>query len=402
MDYNHIQIPDTDRYGQRLKSDSKFTLVLLLGSATLTVMAGSIIAPVLNLIREGLGVGPSSAGIIITTHSLFLAISSPFIGILLDKIGTRKPFILGLIVYGLAGASGMFISTFWVLLLSRAFLGLATAAVFTSITVSILNLYEGGERNKVMGWRASSNSLGGVIWPLIGGALGGISWHAPFGVYLLGIPLGLTALFIIPDTRKSQMEQGEGGENLSVLGIFRTRPVLFAIYGLTFLGSILLYALVVYLPQQLEVIGISKPLYISLFISVSALSSGTTSLLFKRIKARLSYKHIALITLALWTAGFTTISQTLSPVIIALSVVLFGIGQGMLLPMVTVWLGEMVPASFRGRIASYLATFGLFGQFMSPVVFAPVVLNAGLSSVFIAAAIVPAVVFFLFLFMMKR
>ena len=384
-----------------MRFNNNFALGVILGSATLTVMAGSTIAPVLNLIREGLGVDPSSAGIIITTHSLFLAISSPFIGIILDKIGTRKPFFLGLILYGLAGASGLFITSFWVLLISRAFLGIATAAIFTSITVIILNLYEGGERNKIMGWRASSNSLGGVIWPLIGGALGGISWHAPFAVYLLGIPLGLITIITVPDTRKYPA-QGEGGENFSVLGIFRTRPILFAIYGLTFLGSILLYALVVYLPQQLEVIGISKPLYISLFISISAFSSGMTSLVFKRIKARLSYKNIVLITLILWTAGFATISQTLSPVIIGVSVVVFGIGQGMLLPMITVWVGELVPASFRGRIASYLATFGLFGQFMSPIVFAPVVLNAGIDSVFVVAACFSTSVFFLFLLKMKR
>ena len=384
-----------------MRFNNNFALGVILGSATLTVMAGSTIAPVLNLIREGLGVDPSSAGIIITTHSLFLAISSPFIGIILDKIGTRKPFFLGLILYGLAGASGLFITSFWVLLISRAFLGIATAAIFTSITVIILNLYEGGERNKIMGWRASSNSLGGVIWPLIGGALGGISWHAPFAVYLLGIPLGLITIITVPDTRKYPA-QVEGGENFSVLGIFRTRPILFAIYGLTFLGSILLYALVVYLPQQLEVIGISKPLYISLFISISAFSSGMTSLVFKRIKARLSYKNIVLITLILWTAGFATISQTLSPVIIGVSVVVFGIGQGMLLPMITVWVGELVPASFRGRIASYLATFGLFGQFMSPIVFAPVVLNAGIDSVFVVAACFSTSVFFLFLLKMKR
>jgi hypothetical protein len=46
----------------------KFSLGVIFASATLTIMAGSIIAPVLNLMRDGLGVAPSSVGLIITTH----------------------------------------------------------------------------------------------------------------------------------------------------------------------------------------------------------------------------------------------------------------------------------------------------------------------------------------------
>ncbi|MGW8188367.1 MAG: hypothetical protein ACWGNK_13905, partial [Desulfobacterales bacterium] len=58
----------------------KFSLGVILASATLTIMAGSIIAPVLNLMRDGLGVAPSSVGLIITTHGLFMALFSPLMG----------------------------------------------------------------------------------------------------------------------------------------------------------------------------------------------------------------------------------------------------------------------------------------------------------------------------------
>jgi len=85
-----------------MKIFKRFTLWVILASATLTVMAGSIIAPVLNLLKEELGVDPTSAGLIITTHALFMALSSPFTGNLIDRVGTRKLFVSGLILYGLA------------------------------------------------------------------------------------------------------------------------------------------------------------------------------------------------------------------------------------------------------------------------------------------------------------
>ncbi|MEE4365140.1 MAG: hypothetical protein V2J08_14480 [Desulfotignum sp.] len=42
-----------------------------------------------------------------------------------------------------------------------------------------------------MGWRGSAQSPGGTIWPFLGGALGALSWHLPFAVYLVGIPIGI-------------------------------------------------------------------------------------------------------------------------------------------------------------------------------------------------------------------
>lgn len=382
------------------KLGNRSTLWVILASATLTVMAGSIIAPVLNLIREGLGASPSSAAIIITTHSLLVAVTSPLVGIIIDRTGTKRIFVFGLILYGLAGASGLIINSYWLLIISRAVLGMATAAIFTGITVMILNLYEGAERSKIMGWRASSNSLGGIIWPMVGGALGGFSWHWPFAVYLVGIPIGLFTLFAVPETRKSRDQESEGRG--SVLQIFRSRPVLLAIYGLMFLGSVFLYAIVVFLPQRLELIGITNTFHISLFISIMALAAALTSIVFKTIKSRLSYKRMILVILSFWIVGFGTISQTSSPSTIVIAVALYGIGQGMLMPMVTVWLGDIVPASFRGRISSYLASFGLIGQFMSPVIFAPVVPRLGLDGVFLVASAISVVVLMLFLFAMKK
>ncbi len=63
-----------------MPGSNRLSLALILASATFTVMAGSIIAPVLNLMRDGLGVAPSAVGLIITTHGLFMALFSPLAG----------------------------------------------------------------------------------------------------------------------------------------------------------------------------------------------------------------------------------------------------------------------------------------------------------------------------------
>ena len=146
----------------------KACLLVILASSSLTVMAGLIMAPILNLMGEVLKVDPGSTCLIVTTHGIFVALCSPLMGMLIDRVGVRSPLIFGLVLYGLAGASGLFFTSYEILIISRVFLGIAVAAVFTSITVMILNLYDGAHRNKVMGWRGSSINIGSVAWPNIG------------------------------------------------------------------------------------------------------------------------------------------------------------------------------------------------------------------------------------------
>ena len=370
---------------------NRATLAVILASATLTIMAGSVIAPVLNPMREGLGLARSSVGIIITTHGLFMALFSPLMGSLIDRKGARGTFVISLIAYGLAGGSGLLIDSFWVLLISRAFLGIALAGVFTAINVLILDMYEGPERNQVMGWRGSAQSLGGVIWPVLGGALGAISWHLPFTVYTLAIPIGVMAAVTIPASMV-HVEKISGVDNEhSIWRIFSGNSVLWLIYGLMFTGSVLLYVVVIFLPQLLETFGITSTLRIGLFLTSMTASAGAVSLVYGRIRSRLSYRWIVLLSVTIWTVAFLFLSLATGSNAVIFSVALFGVSQGLIMPTVMVWIGDAVPASYRGRFSSYLGSFGFLGQFLSPILFAPVLILGGLKGVFMTGTAIGAV-----------
>ncbi|MBN2074025.1 MAG: MFS transporter [Dehalococcoidales bacterium] len=378
------------------------TLWVILASATLTVMAGAIIAPVLTLMGDGLGVEPGPARILITTHSFFVVLFSPLFGILIDKIGPKKPLILGLALFGVSGGTGLFIDVYWGMLVSRAFLGIGVAAILTSITVLVFNLYKQGvERNRVMGYRASSQSIGGIIWPLLGGFLGTFSWHYPFVIYFVGIPLCLLTILLIPVTRP-ESEVNADEQATSVLRVLRDTPTLLILYGLVFLGMVFLYSLVVFLPQVLERFDLTSPFHISLFISGMSLVAGIVALFYGKIRIRLSYKKILSITLILWTIGFIMLSQASATWLVGLSLIFFGAGQGMLAPTTQLWVGELVPASFRGRITSYLGSFGLLGQFLSPIMLNPLASASGLNAVFLVIGVTSGTLALIFLVFFRQ
>jgi MFS transporter, ACDE family, multidrug resistance protein len=172
----------------------------------------------------------------------------------------------------------------------------------------------------------------------------------------------------------------------SVWAIFRNKPVLFIIYGLIFFGSLLLYSIIVYLPQLLEGFGISSTFRIGLFITAMTASAGVTAFVYGKIRSRFSYERIGIMTVILWTLAFTIISQAPISWVIAIGMALFGVSQGLMMPTVMVWIGAVVPPSFRGRFSSYLGTFGFIGQFLSPILFAPVFMQLGFKGVFVTGA----------------
>jgi len=366
-------------------------------------MAGSIIAPVLNPMVAELGVPASATRMIITTHGIVIAILSPFVGIIIDKIGIRKPFIIGLVIYAFAGGSGFFISDFWLLIGSRILFGVGVALIFTSITVVILNLYKDQMRNRVMGWRGSCNSIGGIVYPLLGGFLGTFTWHLPFTIYLVALPLAVLAYLTLPGIAVRQENiQISNSETSSVFRLFRTTPALYFAYTMIFLGNLLLYAMVVFLPELLNKIASVDTFFIGLCFSASALFTAATAFSYDRIRSLLSYKRIFIISLSFWIVGFATLSQATSLWIAILAICLYGIGQGMVIPSVAVWAGELVPMSFRGRITSYLATFGYVGQFLSPIVFNPVASSLNVHSVYWVVAIICAIFLLLLVLFLKK
>ncbi len=364
-------------------------LPIILFAGTLTVMAGAIIAPVLNVLRDQLDVSPSRAGLIITTHSVFIALLSPVVGSLIDRVGVRKPFIAGLVLYSLAGGSGLVLDSFWPLIAGRALLGVGAAVIFIVNTVMILNMFHGARRNRVMGWRSSANAMGAVLWPVAGGALGAVNWHWPFAAYLAGIPLALLALFFIPETHKNAAEPGaENSGKTTLAGLFRAAPVLLGIYGLIFFSSVLLYTLVIHGPPLLELAAVSSPFHIGLFVASMGLASALTSVMYGRIKRRFSYRGIIIISLILWAAAFLPLALSSALPLIASSFVLYGVSQGLLSPACMVWIGEVTPHRYLGRVSSYLGSFAFVGQFASPLLFAPLASRAGPQGVFTAAGVI--------------
>lgn len=370
------------------ESPARATLWVIVASATLTVMAGAILGPVVPDIRDGLGVSESLAGLIITTHGAFIVLSSPLAGKLVDRYGPRRPYVLGLGLYALGGGAGLFIDSFRPLLVSRAVLGVGVAFVYTGITVLIYDLYQGRQMDRALGLRSGANSVGAAVWPLVGGLLGVISWQSPFAVYLVAAPLGLVALVAIPETGGEGGDAGERAGTLNdVLAVLRERPALLAVYVLYFGANALLYTIVVFYPQLLGGLGVDTAFGVGLYLSASGIAGGITGGLYDRFKRRVGAGRLVLAALVLWAIGLGAAVVVTSPAAAFAPVVLFGLGVGFVFPSTFVWVESLAPEALQGQLSSYVAMAGYVGQFVSPVLFGVFVGPFGIRGPFAAAAL---------------
>ncbi|HMB49691.1 MAG TPA: MFS transporter, partial [Natronoarchaeum rubrum] len=309
----------------------------------------------------------------------------------------RRPFVGGLVVYGIGGGAGLFVDSLYPLLASRVVLGLGTAAVYTSVTVLIYDCYEGQAMERALGYRSSANSAGAAVWPLVGGAAGAIAWNLPFGIYLVALPLGVVAALTIPetdpgdDTRAAtdgSGNQDETGDVASVLAVFRDRPALPLVYLLYFGANALLYVIVVFYPQFLAGIDVTDSLQISLYLAANGAAGGVSAVAYDRLLRYVDRSTLVLTALVLWAAGFGIATAVGTPVGAAIPVVLFGLGVGLVFPSTFAWVEAFAPQARQGQFSSYIASFGYTGQFLSPVLFGALLPLAGVRGVFVAAGAV--------------
>lgn len=365
-------------------------VVLLLGS-TLVVMAGAVLSPVLALLRADLALTSTAAGLVLTVHALVIAVASPGIGWLVDRYGPRGPLAAGLVVYGLAGGAGLLTTSYPTLLASRVVFGLGAAAVFTGTTVALLAQFQGTQQDRVMGWRSTATSLGGVAWPLIGGALGTVSWHAPFAVYLLGVPLGAATLLVLrrgraaPDRSESGAED-EGG----LLRLLQRRPRILGQYGLLATGTVLLYALVAFLPLRLAELDVRSPLLVAVLTISMSVAMSIAGLAYATVVARLGSLRLLRGVYLAFTAAFALLAATDELVLMVAAQALFGAGMGLAIPALTVMLSKASPPRLRGAVMALSATAIFLGQFLAPVLLGPLADATSLTTSFAAAAVLAA------------
>lgn len=360
---------------------------LLLGT-TLTVMAGAIVAPALPQISKEFSNTPSVellSRLILTLPALFMAILAPLAGFFVDKTGRKKVLLFSLVLYAIAGTSGLYLDSLIFILAGRAVLGIAVGGVITSVITLIGDYFDGEERNRFLGLQAAFAGLGGLVFITLGGFFADIHWRMPFAIYILSLVIYALAYFSVSDkTSKTIHVQDKNSTNKK---FYIPTPV-FWVYITGFLSMIVFYMIPVQIPFMLNKLeGITNS-QIGIAIAFVNLASVITSLLYKHVKRRFKFTHIMGMVYILVFLGFLIIGNATDYWMFIPGILIAGFGFGIMMPNINLWLITLAPSHIRGRLVGYL-NFSLFlGMFSSPLVLQPLVNYAGIFPTFRLTALI--------------
>jgi MFS family permease len=361
---------------------TKLTLLL---ASSLTVMAGATVSPALPAMKqqfEGAIVDPdlrtTLVKLVITLPALFIVIGSPIAGIIVDRFGRKSLLLISAILYGLAGSSGLYLESLTAILAGRALLGLAVSGVMVSATTLIADYYAGPARAAFMGLQAGSMGLGGVFFLTLGGALAQQNWHFPFGIYLFAwLIVPLILLFILEPNREQSAATASGSSSQST-----PIAILVIIYGLTTLSQIAFYLIPVQLPFFLDGLVKAAPSQSGMAIALCTLFSAAASLTYGKLKQTMEFVTFLPIIFGLMGIGYLLIGQSSNWAQVLVGLAVSGMGLGILMPNMTVWLSSAVADSGRGKALGWLSTSMFLGQFLSPIVTQPLTKSLGLGGTY--------------------
>ena len=374
----------------QLNTSSKLTLLLV---SSLTIMSIITISPALPLISDHFNDVSNIENLVritLTVPALFIALVSPFAGRIIDKIGRLKLLLPAILLYAICGSVGLYTESIAILFISRIGLGVAVGFTMTIVVTLVADYFQGMERQKFLGLQVAFMSLAGIVFVGLGGWLTDMSWRYPFSLYLLALVVMPFAAKLLPEPEIQQQESS--GSKV------KAPTFIWLLFLNTSIMWIIFFLIPVHLPYYLEGMGIEQKSMVGIAIALSTLFSAVSSFLFFKIKQFCSFQRIITIGYTIVALAFLALFYADSYSMIVLSMILGGLGIGMMIPNINMWVMQLAPVEIRGREIGKLTTFWFMGQFLSPIVSAPLLSIIGLTTTFIYVAVLAVVLAILFLF----
>ena len=365
------------------------TVQVVLVSTLLAPLGVPLVAPVLPVIRDAFGVTDTQASLLISAYFVTGIVLSPVIGLLADRIGRRRVLITSLLFFSLTGGAMALASSFALVVGLRVVQGTAAAGVFVTTVTLVGDVFDGPQRNAVLGVNNATLSAGAAVFPIVGGVLAVIAWNAPFLVYLVALPVTLFAAWALEEPPTPTDHEIDSFTYLrAALGAVAGADAV-VLYGAAFLTELLLFgAIITGLPFLMTATFALTPVFVGLVLTASEVSSMLVSTQNGRFATYLSNHGLIALGFGCYGAGLLGAWLAPSPGLIAVAVGVFGAGLGLSMPAVDAAISDLVETQYRGGALSLRNSTTFLGRAAGPVLFVGLAVTTSYRSLLLAAGVV--------------
>jgi MFS family permease len=136
------------------------------------------------------------------------------------------------------------------------------------------------------------------------------------------------------------------------------------------------------LPFFLDGLVKALPSQSGMAIALCTLFSAIASVTYGKLKQRMEFVTFLPAIFGLMGIGYLLIGQSSNWAQVLTGLAISGMGLGILMPNMSVWLSSAVPDAMRGRALGGLSTAMFLGQFLSPIVTQPLTKSMGLGGTY--------------------
>ncbi|MCO8255691.1 MFS transporter [Haladaptatus sp. AB618] len=386
-------------YGNPLKVRVPSSAVLAVVVSTFFLgFGGGVVFPILPDLGTIIGITPLVVGLILSVNRIVRLIANAPAGVLVDRIGTRKPFIAG-VVLETAATFGYVIAMYaptpaaW-FFGTRVLWGLGSAFVLATAYTIAANVSEHESRGSTMGLVRGATSLGFPAGMALGGVVSEfygtvIAFEAAAG---LSVAATLIAIVAIPETHADHRS-----ERASILDINVTTSTLViggTNFGLLFTYSGVVFATLVSFLKTTDAAAVvvgpqgTYGVLIGTSVLIGSICSIAGGKLSDTLSRRMPVIVSCLIVLALGVLVLASANTFLS---LFLAMALLGVGQGGVGGPLLSLLGDQTNREQLGRATGTYNVLGDLGAAVGLLVSPSVAELIGFRSLYAVTVSVPLI-----------
>ena len=404
-------------------------LLAVIASTFFVGFGGGVVFPILPNLGAVLGISAFMVGAILSANRWIRLVANAPAGALVDRYGTRTPFVVGLFVEGIAtlgyvvalamppaeslrplaaslptlgvvGPADWFAALSVVVapeawfLLARVLWGLGSAAVFATAYTIAADLSDSGSRGTNMGIVRGGITMGFPAGLVLGGVVSALAGNV--AAFAVAAAFALTASVVahryVPETHVTGDRSGDSIRPWEVDTAVPALTVGLVNFGLMFayIGA-LFSTLVLFLgAKDISLFGLAPQGTSGLFMAGTVLSAAFFMLVGGRVSdTRDSRTPILLVFLVVSFVGFLLLARAGSVLSLGFACVFIGAGQGGTSGPMMALLADLTPDERRGRASGTNNVLGDVGGGLGPLVSLPLIEAVGFAPIYAACAALP-------------
>jgi len=389
----------TDGGGARTTREQRVIIASVIASTFFVGFGGGVIFPILPNLGVVLGISPFMVGLILSANRFSRLFANAPAGILVDRIGTRTPFVVGLFVQAVA-TSGYVIAylaplpEFW-FMSARVIWGLGSALVFATAYTIAADVSDANSRGTSMGVIRGGIIFGFPTGLVIGGIVSEV-WGsiAAFVIAtLFALIASLLAYRTVPETHVEGAPRGavkpwDVDTTITSLTVGLVNfTVLFAYIGALFATLVLFLEY-----HSIGVFGFDAQGTSGIFMAVTVIAAAVFMFLGGYVTDRRGSRVPTLLFfLGIMFVGFLLLARAGSLWTLTIACVFIGAGQGGTSGPLMALLADLTPNERMGRATGTNNVLGDIGGGLGPMLSLPLVDVVGFWPVYAACAVMPVI-----------